>query len=483
MAGEDVARTGDGAGDDMGDGTVEPAAHEEVARSLADLTDRVARAQALAHMGDYDWHIATDRNEWSDELFRIYGHEPGSFNPSYDRFLASVHPADREMVQATHRRAYETGEPYAMVERIVRPDGEVRYLSSTGEVLMGADGSPERMRGTCIDVTERVLAEQRLEHSVARFEALIETCPDGVLVIDADGIVVHRNERSRALLGGEPIARRLAELVPPGPGRERPVRGLDGRLLTRDVTVVALPEDADAGAGTAAVFLTDAMPRLQRESVALRAQESRQRRRQALEINDNVVQGLAASCYALEQGLVEEARSFLDRTVAAARDMMDRLLETEGDQIGPGELIRSTSADLEQVPAQRGGVTRVPRVRPRVLVVDDAEDIRTLLRLRLARNGGIEVVGEARDGLEAVAMARSLRPDLVLLDMAMPRMDGLEALPLIRDAVPGVRVIVLSGFNEDTMERRALAAGADRYVVKGGNLDALLAAIAAVVAA
>jgi DNA-binding NarL/FixJ family response regulator len=110
----------------------------------------------------------------------------------------------------------------------------------------------------------------------------------------------------------------------------------------------------------------------------------------------------------------------------------------------------------------------------RVLIVDDAEDIRTLLRMKLNRSENIEVVGEAGDGVEAVDQARELQPHLVLLDMAMPRMDGLEALPLIRDAVPDVRVIVLSGFNQGTLEQEALAAGADRYVVKGGSMRELV---------
>ncbi len=109
----------------------------------------------------------------------------------------------------------------------------------------------------------------------------------------------------------------------------------------------------------------------------------------------------------------------------------------------------------------------------RVLVVDDAEDLRMLLRLRIDRLEGFEVVGEAGDGVAAVEQARALQPDLVLLDLAMPRMDGLEALPLIREAVPGVRVVVLSGFNQGTMADEARAAGADHYVVKGGSLREL----------
>jgi DNA-binding NarL/FixJ family response regulator len=76
--------------------------------------------------------------------------------------------------------------------------------------------------------------------------------------------------------------------------------------------------------------------------------------------------------------------------------------------------------------------------------------------------------------VDAVDQARALQPHLVLLDMAMPRMDGLQALPLIRAAVPDVRVVVLSGFNQRTLEQEALAAGADRYVVKGGSMRELV---------
>ncbi len=110
----------------------------------------------------------------------------------------------------------------------------------------------------------------------------------------------------------------------------------------------------------------------------------------------------------------------------------------------------------------------------RILVVDDAEDLRMLLRLRMESRKGLHVVGEAADGVAAVELASELQPDLVLLDLAMPRMDGLEALPLIRAAVPGVRVVVLSGFNQSTLAGKALEAGADHYVVKGGSMRELL---------
>jgi PAS domain S-box-containing protein len=141
---------------------------ESAEHALRDLQARIDNAQQLAHMGDYDWEIATDTNTWSDQLFRIYGHEPGAFNPSYEKFLSFIHPDDQERIQGIHQQAYATGEPYEMIERIVRADGEVRYLSSNGQVVTDDTGTPIRMRGTCIDITERVHAEEEREAHAAR---------------------------------------------------------------------------------------------------------------------------------------------------------------------------------------------------------------------------------------------------------------------------------------------------------------------------
>ncbi len=106
-------------------------AHRTAAADLVDLQHRVDNAQQLANMGDYDWHVATDTNTWSDQLYRIYGYEPQEFNASYAVFLEHIYPDDRDMVTSTHQRAYATGEPYQMIERIVRPDGEVRTCPAT----------------------------------------------------------------------------------------------------------------------------------------------------------------------------------------------------------------------------------------------------------------------------------------------------------------------------------------------------------------
>jgi DNA-binding NarL/FixJ family response regulator len=108
-----------------------------------------------------------------------------------------------------------------------------------------------------------------------------------------------------------------------------------------------------------------------------------------------------------------------------------------------------------------------------VLLVDDSDDLRMLLRLKLESWGRYHIVAEAADGETAVELATEHQPDLVMLDLAMPKMDGLQALPLIREAVDGVRVIVLSGFDQGVMAGKASAAGADGYLEKGVPMEEL----------
>jgi PAS domain S-box-containing protein len=451
-------------------------AGRQVEERMADLVGRVDNAQQLANMGDYDWHIASDTNRWSDQLYRIYGYEPQSFNASYDRFLAHVHPDDRERIRDIHQHAYATGEPYQMIERIIRADGELRFLSSNGQVVRDDRGNPVRMRGTCIDVTDRVVAEQAREHAAARFRALVEACPDAIVVHDGDGQIVQANRHACDLLGGEPVGHALQEILlrTDAAGQAISAAGLDGHALCLDVTGAALSELEEAGLG--AVFLRDATPRLEAEALAVTLREAQIRRRQALEINDNIVQGLTAAVLAMATGDMARSTGYLERTLSAARHMMNDWLDPlNGEEFKPGDLVRATASTLGDVDRAQGdicgAVSLDADLRYRVVVVDDHADVRELLCHQLMLTGRYDVIGEAGDGEEAIRVAADLQPDVIVLDLSMPRMDGLQALPLILDAAPGARVIVMSGFAQVRMAEQVVAAGAATYVEKGLRMD------------
>jgi signal transduction histidine kinase len=115
-----------------------------------------------------------------------------------------------------------------------------------------------------------------------------------------------------------------------------------------------------------------------------------------------------------------------------------------------------------------GPEVRTATATVRVLVVDDVADIRKLIRMTLERGEVFDVVGEAGDGAEAIAEAARLQPDVVVLDLSMPVMDGLEALPEIIAASPKSKVLVLSGFTATEMSEEALRLGAAAYMEKGG---------------
>lgn len=105
--------------------------------------------------------------------------------------------------------------------------------------------------------------------------------------------------------------------------------------------------------------------------------------------------------------------------------------------------------------------------RCRVVIADDTPDIRMLLRWSLEPDQRFEIVGEAANGAEALSLISSLDVDAILLDLAMPVMDGLQAIPQIKLASPSTRIVVLSGFDHDSMAGEALKRGADAYLEKG----------------
>lgn len=126
-------------------------------------------------------------------------------------------------------------------------------------------------------------------------------------------------------------------------------------------------------------------------------------------------------------------------------------------------------------------MTREPPARRiRVLIVDDHAVVRSGLTQLLSTSADLDIVGDASDGAAAILAVETLAPDVVLMDLSMPGMDGVEATRRIAEAAPGTRVLVLTSLSERSRILDALAAGADGYLLKHAEPDEIANAIRAV---
>ena len=188
-------------------------AEEEVRTTQKMLSE----AERLANAGSFQWDIAANKVTWSDGLYHIYGLEAQEFGASIEAFLNQVHPDSREIVRQTIETAYRDCKPFQMVERIVRPDGEIRVLFSKGEVITNEQGTPVRMVGSCQDVTERKQAEEELLNSKAQLGAVLDTVGEGIITIDSSSMIVMVNREVQNIWGHkqeELIGKQLHILMP-----------------------------------------------------------------------------------------------------------------------------------------------------------------------------------------------------------------------------------------------------------------------------
>jgi PAS domain S-box-containing protein len=132
------------------------------ARIIEEATMLMTQGQELANFGNWQWDIKNNTVKWSDVLYDIYGVDKQTHVANYESYLSMLHPDDREFVQNTILTALSSKEDVAFEERIIRPNGEMRYLKSWGRVLCDNNGNPEKMIGSCLDVTAAKMAETQL---------------------------------------------------------------------------------------------------------------------------------------------------------------------------------------------------------------------------------------------------------------------------------------------------------------------------------
>jgi PAS domain S-box-containing protein len=242
------------------------------------------RALELAHVGWWQLELGNqddiDANPltWSDEVYRIFGHEPRAFPATNDAFFAQVHPDDRDAVRAAVQRALAGGTDYRIEHRVIRPDGAVRLVEEHASIERDQAGTPVRLIGTVMDITDRrriVDAFHGGDAGARLLAGIVDTSHDAIITSTLDGEITTWNPAAARMFGylaGEAVGRSVTMLAPPDRHDEsRANLGLvasgdtpppletvrlrrDGSLIEVHVAVSPILDAAGTPIGASAIF-------------------------------------------------------------------------------------------------------------------------------------------------------------------------------------------------------------------------------------
>jgi PAS domain S-box-containing protein len=188
--------------------------------ALQQTRNMLAEAECIAHMGSFQYELASRKTFWSDEEYRIYGLDPAGPSPSYDDMLKRcIHPDDAAALHETFTRAMGEQVVYEFTHRIVRPDGTVRWVHDRAHPYVDADGRLLRYIGATLDVTERRQMEESLARGNERFQLALAAAPIAMLMVDAGANIVLANATLQRLFGYEReelVGGKVEMLVPVG---------------------------------------------------------------------------------------------------------------------------------------------------------------------------------------------------------------------------------------------------------------------------
>jgi two-component system, chemotaxis family, CheB/CheR fusion protein len=168
---------------------------------LTRIQERNVLAQRVARFGVWEWDIATGQLDWSDTVEPLFGLAPGSFDGTYDAFMALVHPEDRDAITTAIRACIVQGREYDIEHRIVWPDGSVHWVAETGDVQRNALGEAVRMTGVVRDINDRRRAQAALEQNQLHYRRLFDEAPHVICLLDSEGNIRENNATAKELLG------------------------------------------------------------------------------------------------------------------------------------------------------------------------------------------------------------------------------------------------------------------------------------------
>ena len=167
-------------------------------QALSESDDTLREAQEIAHLGRFEWDIQGDRVRWSDELFRIFGADPGSFEATYEAYMRRVHPEDRRLAQGGIEETLRSGSTLASEYRIVLADGSIRWLHSRARLVQDEDGLPLRLLGICQDITTQKSTEAALTRLA--LQDPLTGLPNRALFLDRLALALRRQDRDSGMV-------------------------------------------------------------------------------------------------------------------------------------------------------------------------------------------------------------------------------------------------------------------------------------------
>lgn len=490
-------------------------------RALAESEQKLRIALGSTQLGLWSWDVASGELIWDDRMRQLMGRTDSLTLPEYVERV--VHPDDREEVRRGAERAMVTGRVEATPHRILRPDGEVRWMLTVGEIQRDAEGRPMRLTGGNLDITEQRALEEQLRRSqkmeaVGRLTAGVAHNFNNMLMAILPSLELLRRvvpESHAALLDdATSAAERAADMVRKlmtfagqrRSGDAQPcdagalaqhIVGMCERTFDRHVTlrcdVSATARHVEASAADLEQILMNLM--LNARDAVLEARRDKPQidvlvsnddgedggKRVVIQVRDNG-SGMSdlAKQHAFEPFFTskEVGRGTglgLATSYALVRDLGGRIDFDSELGVGTTVSVRLPTTELPAAPEQAEPPPALPVRGARVLVVDDEPLIQRLIRQILEEKG--YRVRAASDGAAALAELAREPADVILLDRSMPGAPGASLLGALRAAAPSAKIAFFTG-QEVTPDERSEVDAVIQKPIRIEDLERVVAELA-----
>lgn len=267
---------------------------------LIESEERLRLSLMYGEIGTWDWDICTSKLYWCDHISALMACPAGKQNGTYEDFLSSIHPDDRQYMINSMKSCVEESTKYDIEHRVIWLDGTIRWLHQRGGVIRDTDGTPLKMLGVVQDVTSRKLEEMELAEIDTRLRTIIDAAPDAVILMNSEGILTGWNGQAEKIFGWareETIGHMLHDMIIPPQYRNAHIQGLknflasgEGGALNKRIEITGLHREGHQFAIELAIspvkqkgkyefcaFIHDITARKQTQSLLLRAKEAAER--------------------------------------------------------------------------------------------------------------------------------------------------------------------------------------------------------------